>query len=149
MRFLILLLTISIIAASGCKPRPGNAVASTKGSSGGGDPVLGAVQNVRKAVQRTVTSVELDALRIYINEYSLANDRMPPKEEIIAAVSKSGDRKLREALEQGLIVLTGAKSRDGVWAYEKDAPTNGGMVLTSQGIERLSAEELKQRLAGS
>jgi hypothetical protein len=139
----IALLFALMFAVAGCKKRQAAAKGSTTQAPGGGG--LGVVQQVKGAVQRTVTAKELDDLRIYIDTASLASGRMPNKETILKEV-KTADRKLGQLIEDGAIVLTGATQREGVWAYEKDAPERGGMVLTSTGVERLSADELNQRL---
>lgn len=148
MKRIVLLLIGVLLFAVGCQTKSSNPATSTKDAAGG-DPVLGAVQNVRKAGQRVVTANELRSLHLFVNDASLVSDRMPSKEEILAAAKQAGDRKLAEFIQDGTIVLTGAKRREEIWAYEKDAPTNGGWVVTSSGPEQMSAAQLKQRLAGN
>jgi hypothetical protein len=141
--FIALAVGVSLLAVA-CRPRKPGAT-SVKDPSGG-DPVLGAVQNVRRATQRIQTANELKGLHIYISDASLTSGRMPSKEEIVAAAKQSNDAKLVKYLEDGIIVLTGTKSREGVWAYEKDAPAMGGWVVTASGPQQMTAEQLKQQL---
>lgn len=126
---------------AGCGPKP-KATTSAKGSS---DVVSGAIQNVRGAVQRTVTAHEMGNLRIFIENASLSSGRMPSVDEIRAAATMA-DPKLAQMLKDGSIVLTGAKERESVWAYEKDVTTKGGFVLSQNGVERLTAEEAALKL---
>ena len=141
-----LLLIVVMVSIVGCRPRPGGPTPGGNDPSGG-DPVLGAVQGVRAAAKRAVTQAEMHDLHLFIETASLASDRMPAKEFILETMKKE-NRKLSEMLQDGSIVLTGIQKREGVWAYEKDAPTKGGFILSQNGVERLSAEEVKQRLAG-
>jgi hypothetical protein len=119
---------------------------SSAASASSGSPTGGAVQAVRGAVQRTLTANDLSNLRIFIDNASLASGQMPSRDEILAA-AKQGDPKLHALLQDGLIVLTGTRTREGIWAYEKDAPSKGGMVLSSMGVERLTPQELNHRLS--
>ncbi len=117
------------------------------GQSGGNPSLTGVVQNVRGAVNRTVTQAELKSLHLYIDTASGASGEMPTIQQITTDVSSpTGDRKLAAALQDGSIVLTGTRTREGIWAYEKNALTAGGMVVKSDGIERMTAEQLKKAL---
>ena len=106
----------------------------------------GAVQDVRKAVGRAVTQNELNNLRLFIDTASGASGQMPTQQEILAGVQKD-DRKLAQAIQQGDIVLTGTRSREGVWAYTKEVQRNGNhYAVTSNGVEEMSPATLQQRL---
>lgn len=138
------------VAPTNLGPPPKQVAGSTPppaagGGAGGGGG--GAVQAVRGAVQRAVTMHEMNNLRLFIDNASVASGRMPSREEIFAS-AKQGDPKLAQFLQDGSIILTGATTREGVWAYEKDAPTRGGLVVTASGVERLSPDELRQRMGG-
>jgi hypothetical protein len=107
---------------------------------------IGRFEQVAKNVKsNAINGPQMHGLQLHITTMELANNRMPSKEEILAYVKKE-DPKLSKLLEEGVIVLTGATTREGVWAYEKDAPTNGGWVITGSGESKMTAEELKQRL---
>lgn len=137
---------IGTITLSGCLPKSKSTpTTSSSGGSGNLDPVLGPVQAGRRGAQKVVTFKEFEDLKIYLNDASLVSGRMPTKDEIIAA-TKQGHPKVYQAIMDGQIVLTGASSREAVWAYQKDAPKNGGIVLTSSGVETMSAQQLRQRL---
>ena len=108
---------------------------------------VGVVQGVRGAVKRTVTVNEFNNLRLFIDTASLASGEMPTRDQIYEAVSSNmGDPKLAAAIQDGTILLTGTRSRESVWAYEKNALTVGGMVLKSDGIQRMTPQQTRQAL---
>jgi hypothetical protein len=89
----------------------------------------------------------LTQLRIFIESASLATGQMPTKQQVVDELKRSPDAKAIVALiEDGSIVLTNLKQREGVWAYEKLAPTQGGNVVTHTGLERMTAEQLNNLL---
>lgn len=110
--------------------------------------VGGAIAGVKGAVDRTVTLNELNNLRLFIDTASNSSGKMPTKAEVLAVAAKE-DKKLHGFLSDGTIVMTGTKSRDGVWAYVAEAIKTNGYVVTSSGIERKTSAELKQMLAAS
>jgi len=163
-RLLIGALTAGVVfAAVGCDvpiPKRNPATEPTQpipagGGGGGGIPGAGgAVQNpggaaqaVRGAVQRTVTAAELKDLHLFIDTYSLSSGKMPTAPEITAAVQKE-NKKLHELLADGTIVLTGSTVRESCWAYQKDAATNGGWIITHSGPERVDAATAKRWITG-
>jgi hypothetical protein len=155
MRTFLLLVPVAAVVACGCdqimkpktKPTAAAPEAAKTDSGGGGGPGFGAAQQTRQAVQRTVTANELKNLHLFIENASLATGKMPSVQEIWAAVQQE-DKKLAEFLHDGTIVLTGATTREACWAYQKDADTKGGWILTSSGAERVDAATAKQRIHG-
>ena len=145
MRTIIRCAAMLLILAAGCMPKKPAATGTNTGQSGGGGGGGGAIQGVRGAVQRHITAVEMRELGIYIEAYSGPTGTMPAKETILEVVKKENP-KLYQMLQDGSIVLTGLQKREGVWAYQKDAPTLGGWVLSQNGEERLDAAEVKKRL---
>jgi hypothetical protein len=105
----------------------------------------GAVQNVRAAVQRTVTTNDLAQIRIFIENASLASGSMPSVNDTYDALKKEAP-KIAQLIDEKVLTLNPAKTREQVWAYETAAYTNGGLVLTSSGVERMDASVLKQKL---
>lgn len=100
---------------------------------------FGAAQQVRQAVQKkAVTGNEMKNLHLFIETASLASGAMPSLQEITAGVQRE-DKKLAEMLADGSVILTGTKTRESCWAYEKDAATTGGWIVTPSGPERVDA----------
>jgi hypothetical protein len=160
MRSFLLLVPVTAVVACGCdlvlkpktKPTATQSAEAPKtesggGSGGGGGAGFGAAQQTRQAVQRTVTANELKNLQLFIENASLASGKMPTVQEIWAAVQQE-DKKLAEFIQDGTIVLTGATTREACWAYQKDADTKGGWILTNSGAERVDAATAKRWIHG-
>jgi len=120
-------------------PAPGSGVVVNAGGGGG------AVQAVRGAVRRTVTMNDLQQIRIFIDNASLASGRMPSTQMTYAAL-KQESPSIATLIDEGVLTLNNATTREQVWAYETDALKQGGQVLTGSGVERMDAETLAQRL---
>lgn len=102
-------------------------------------------QTPRSAAQRTVTMNDLTQIRIYIENASAASGSMPSVNETYAALKREAPR-IAELIDTRVITLNPARNREQVWAYETAAYQVGGLVVTSSGVERMSAEQLQQRL---
>ncbi len=165
MRALLLIAAAGVVLSAGCEkkkktaptnpatgktddttvtPGPGGGVVVGGGGAAGGGGG-GAVQAVRGAVQRTVTMNDLNQIRIFIENASLASGRMPSVQETYQALKQEAPN-LAKLIDEGTITLHPARTREEVWAYETAALEKGGLMLTSQGVERVDAQTLKQRL---
>lgn len=122
-------LVLGILSLAGCKPSK--------------EP--GVVEKVHSKIKESIDAQELHGLQQFIAYHEVEFSRMPTKNEIVAFAKKENPR-LSKLLQDGTIVLTGTKTRDSVWAYEKDAPTKGGWVVTGSGESKMTAEELKKLL---
>jgi hypothetical protein len=129
MRIATICLALAVICSVGCKP--------SKES--------GLVEKVHAKVKETVNAIEMHDLHLFITDMEIAQGKMPSKDEV-RAYAKKENPKLSKLLEDGTIVLTGTRTRESVWAYEKDAPTNGGWVITNVGESKMTAEELQKAL---
>jgi copper(I)-binding protein len=49
-------------------------------------------------------------------------------------------------VQQQAIYLMQPKTRESVWAVEAKATTQGGMIVTNNGVETVTAAEAKKRL---
>ena len=118
-------------------------VARGGGGGGGG----GAYQAVRTAVKRTVSQNEMHNLHLFIENASAASGTMPSPQQITASLQREAP-KLAKQIQDGDIVLTGTRTREGIWAYTKEPQSVAGehLVLTASGIERMPAATLNQRL---
>lgn len=93
----------------------------------------------------SVTMKDMDDVRLYIDTASGASGRMPPPQQVHAALVQAGSPAAK-LVETGAIMLTGAKSRDSIWAYEAKTAFQGGMVAGPGGVETMTAAQLRQRL---
>ncbi len=104
---------------------------------GGGTPV--------GAAKKAATMADMREVWIFIENASGASGKMPTQLEIFQALVKGGSP-AAQRVKDGTILLTGAKDRESVWAYEERALTGGGLVVSQNGVETLTAAELKTRL---
>jgi hypothetical protein len=92
-----------------------------------------------------VAEADMKEVWIFIENASGASGKMPTQlltyQALIAAKSPAAD-----LVKSGSIYLTGATSRESIWAFETQAITQGGLVATQNGVETLTAAELKTRL---
>jgi hypothetical protein len=105
---------------------------------GGGTP-LG-------AAGRVVALAEMKDIHLFIENASVVDGKMPKPSEIYEALVAGGAKKAAEHVRLGSIVLTGATQRESIWAYDAGALTKGGYAISQNGVETLTAAELKQRL---
>jgi hypothetical protein len=97
--------------------------------------------------RKTVTEADLKEIWVLVENYSGSKGKMPTKEEIALFVGAAGyNGNTFELIKDGAIVLTGATTRESVWAYEAKARTQGGLVVTQNGVETMTAAQLAQRL---
>lgn len=135
------------------QPAPGThaptGVVVSPGAGGGGSG--GAAQAVRKAVVRTVNQNELNQLRLFIDTAATASasGQLPPPQEIAAAMQREAPS-IHKLLQERILVLSGARSRETIWAYTNEPQNVAGehLVVTANGVERMTTPVLQQRLAG-
>jgi hypothetical protein len=143
---LLLFVALAVVVAGGC--RKAGAGPDQGGGSGGGGG-FGAVQAVRGAVDRAVTAAELHDLHLFMTNAKLAMGRVPTAEETWAEISKpGGNPKLTKMIQDGLIILVAKPQEEGLWAYAKEAPTQGGWILSHSQPERVTAQEFATRYGG-
>ena len=92
-----------------------------------------------------VSEADMKEIWVFIENASGASGKMPSQlltyQALVAAESKAAP-----LVKDGSIFLTGATTRENIWAYETQALTSGGLVATQNGVETLTAAELKTRL---
>lgn len=121
----------------------GGIAANPQAAGGGGGG--GAIQAVRGAAKRAATQNDLRQIQLVMEDLFNTNGKMPSSQETLAGLQRTSAN-LAGLISDGTITLTGAQSREQVWAYESAALTNGGMMLSGSGIERVDAATLRQRL---
>lgn len=92
-----------------------------------------------------VTEADMKDVWTYIENASGATGKMP-SQALIFQTLIGAESKAAPLVKDGSIYLTGAKTRESVWAFETKALTGGGLVVTHNGVETLTAAELKKRL---
>jgi hypothetical protein len=147
------LIALACFAAAGCKkafdnleksayqpdPAAGNA---NQGGGGGGSG--GAVQAVRGAVTRDELENALKQIQIFIENASAVDGNMPSVQTTYDSLKREAP-KYAKYIDDRVIVLNPARSREEVWAWAV-LPQGNVSVLTSSGIERMSQQQLNTRL---
>jgi hypothetical protein len=122
-------------------PQPSGAGMMPKGelSSSQRTPVRSA------AIPPSVTEADMREVWIYMENASAVSGRLPPPVEVYAALVQA-KAKSAELVRSGAIILTGARTRDSVWAFEVRALQQQGWVAGPGGVEWVNAPELRRRL---
>lgn len=128
------------------QPPGGWASGTGPGAGASGTPSSGGTTAANTST-KPVSEADLKAIWVFIDSRSGATDKMPSILDIQTALVSSRSH-AAELVKDGSIVLTGARMREAVWAYEKRALTQGGWVASQNGVENLTAAELTSRLAG-
>jgi hypothetical protein len=96
------------------------------------------------AANVTVTMKDMEEIRIFVDGASMSG-QMPSPQLIYAALIQSGSPAAK-LVESKAIILTGAQTRESVWAYEAKAATQGGLIASQNGVETVTADELRRRV---
>ena len=95
---------------------------------------------------KAVTRADVNDIWVFVETASLASGKMPGPDVIYTALVRAKSP-AAELIRDGSIALSGAWNREGIWAFDRLAPTRGGWVVTHQGPEFLSAEAFAARAA--
>jgi hypothetical protein len=98
---------------------------------------------VHGAVDRAQLEAALDQIRLFIENASV-DGNMPSAQTTYDALKKEAP-KYAKWVDEKLIYLNPAKTREEVWAYAV-LPQGNYSVLSSSGIQRMTQQELNQRL---
>src|SRR5437588_2354855 len=137
-------ITICCIALStGCQR------ANVASSSAGSGPSQLTPQEMAKKkipiLARTLNQQDLDQLYKYMNQYHAEHGRFPKTMSELDELSVSRDMaKVAAAVNSGELVLVGGAG--GILAYEKAALEERGNVLTTNGVQVMTADELRPKL---
>jgi hypothetical protein len=155
----LLLIGLALIALPACKKVKTTASsADTTASSGTGSTGTGAgntnfvagggaVQNVRQAVRRTVALNDMSQLGQLIELQYNESGKMPTVSAIKDNLNQA--QNILSHINEGSIILTGTTNHAGLWAYEIDADTKGGIILQAGSARRATRDEVLQLLGRS
>ncbi len=155
MRSILMTACVLAIASSGCKKpatTPTTAAAPAPAPSGGGGGGNtgyisggGAAQNVRQAARRTITINDMKTLGQLIEIDFTQNGKMPGLNEVKESLKRDSPTILA-AINDGTIILCWTAQHEGIWAYEIDADTKGGIAVVTGTASRYDAEQVKKLL---
>jgi hypothetical protein len=141
-------LTLALILLAGCghknapEPRPDPAAQAPE------NPAVMAARRNAPVLDRTMTGNDLDELKKYFDIHRAGTGHWPKNLDEFKQEAGRDAPKLVKLVEDGDIVVNWNAGDQGVIAYGKGAKEQGGMVLTNSGIQRMTADELRQALAG-
>jgi hypothetical protein len=92
-----------------------------------------------------VTEKDMREVWTFIDTASGASGMMPGPEVIYASLVKANSP-AAALIKNGAISLTATQKRESVWAFETEALSRGGLVVSQNGVETLTATELIKRL---
>ncbi len=107
------------------------------------------LRNTKRAGERMAQMNDFDQMKFFIFSYELENNRLPTVAEIKADLKQYPDAsQILKKIDEGVIILTGTKDKNALWAYEVDAEKAGGIVCVgpSGNVRRATADEVKQLL---
>ena len=139
------LLLIGCLFALGCGHR------TTVSSAASSDPkdTMPATERVRRAVpvlNRTLTQNDPNQLRTFMENIKAEKGSYPKSLSDMPDLARDAP-KLANAVNTGELVIAGGES--GVLAYEAAAMQERGSVVTSDGVQMMTADELKRKLGQS
>ena len=103
------------------------------------------VQSPRMAAARTINKAQMKQLHLSMFQTFQPDNRVPDVNEIMQEAKQN--RQLLTLLTEEVVILTGTKNGDGVWAYSQYPQRNGNhYVVTQQGANEMSPADLKARL---
>jgi len=141
MKLVLLFVALTVVVAGGCKKM----TASPEPAAGGGSPSGGgggAVMAVHGAVQRLVVENDLHQLHLFMTNAKAALGHVPTSQETLAEISRpDGSRELVQLIQSGALVLVPNPPDEGLWAYAREAPMQGGWVLMHSEPRRVTAAE--------
>jgi hypothetical protein len=126
-------------------PLPPSGAVPPRNPMGVLQPQPAAPPSTPKFVGKPVTEADMKEVWIFMENASIVSGKLPPPQLVYAALVKA-EAKAAELVKDGSIFFTGATARESVWAFELKAISQGGWVATQNGVENLTAAELKQRL---
>ncbi len=105
----------------------------------------GAIQSPRMAAARTINNAQMKQLHLSMFQTFQLDNRVPDVNEIMQEAKQN--RQLLPLLTEEVVILTGTKNGEGVWAYSQYPQRNGNhYVVTQQGVNEMSPDDLKARL---
>jgi hypothetical protein len=142
-RPILFALIVAFPLALGCGKRAADTIPTpAKGSNGPLTPAQQVARNV-PVLQRTMGQNDLNNLRQHIMAVQVERGSYPKSLADMPGLQREQPN-VYKAIQDGDIVLAGGQG--GVLAYEKAATTDRGSVLTTDGIQVMTAAELKQKL---
>ena len=149
MRILFVVIVGVLLGAAGCKKKTITTATEEPTPSGvrGNSnyiPGAGVAVNTLQARKRIITLTDMNQIALAMSQWEIENNRMPNRNEAYAIVSQYPNYK--KLVDDGDVILTGTNNRSGLWAYEVEADTKGGVAIIAGTAGRQDAATIKQYL---
>ncbi len=103
------------------------------------------VQSPRMAAARTINDAQLRQLHLSMSQTFLLDNRVPDVAEIMKESRQNGQ--LLTLLNEEVVILTGTKNGNAIWAYSQYPQRSGNhYVIVQSGRIEMSPADLKTRL---
>ena len=91
-----------------------------------------------------VTKDDMEAIFTFVDNASGASGKMPSGMDVYNALLAAKPSTAALVQQRAIFILQPAQ-RESVWAVEAKATTQGGMIVTNNGVETVTADEAKKR----
>ena len=98
----------------------------------------------RAAALPAVTKDDMEAIFTFVDNASGASGKMPSGMDVYNALLAAKPSTAALVQQRAIFILQPAQ-RESVWAMEAKATTQGGMIVTNNGVETVTADEAKKR----
>src|SRR5207247_8497602 len=97
-------------------------------------------------LDRALTANDLNTLKQFMENFRATSGKYPANMNELKQAFGNEGRKLMQLIEDGVLVMTWNTGDQGVLAYDKRALESDGMVLTTNGVQRMGANDLNRLL---
>jgi hypothetical protein len=138
---------VLLVSAGGCYRKSASTPATAPASQGPDNPaVMAAARRNAPVLDRALTSNDLNSLKQFMDNHRATTGKYPANMTELKQAFGNEGQKLFQLIQDGVLVMTWNTGEQGVLAYDKRALDSDGMVLTTSGIQRMGADDLRKAL---
>jgi hypothetical protein len=137
---------LALILSAGCTRKTTPSAAPAPAAQGPENPAVMAARRNAPVLDRALTSNDLNSLKQFMDNHRATTGKYPANANELKQAFGNEGQKLYQLVADGVLVMTWNTGEQGVLAYDKRAKESDGMVLTTSGVQRMTAAELNQAL---
>ena len=138
---------VLLVAAGGCYRKSASSSAPAPSAQGPENAaVVAAARRRAPVLDRALTANDLNSLKQFMDNHRAGTGKYPSNMTELKQAFGNEGQKLFQLIEDGVLVMTWNTGEQGVLAYDKRALDSDGMVLTTSGIQRMGADDLRKAL---
>lgn len=134
------------LAAVGCNRKGTATVAAPQPAQAPDNPAVMAARRNAPVLDRALTANDLNSLKQFMENHRATAGKYPANMNELKQVMGNEGQQLMKLIEDGTLVMTWNTGDSGVLAYDKRATVSDGMVLTTNGVQRMGANDLNKLL---